>query len=327
MNHRSGLTQFPFTLYLALAMCASLATAQAPTSPISATNDDFQHRSTANVPLQAEGTRYLIQQKKWKEASASLQTALQRNPGDVDSMYWSGVVSLQLHDYIGATRALRSAQKAGMRSAALHVELGHAYYGLHQYFLFEEQMRTALEIEPTNLDAKYSMALYRLHVLSDVSGALALFRESALLQPDDWRSSYQVGYCLELSAKSTEAREVYLRDVDLLEKKHESFGWPYQGLARVLMEEDPQQAAVYAKLAVDREPEEYSNHLTLAKVYEKLGDLKNAAAEGRIAVDQNPTDASARYFLFMLYRRSGDLASADQEMAAFKRLRAAYGSE
>ena len=149
-------------------------------------------------------------------------------------------------------------------------------------------MHAASELDSKNEDPKYSMGLYRLHILSDVSRALTLFREAAELRPDDWRSLYQVGYCLELSGKPSEAHQAYLQDIQLLERNRESFGWPYQGIARLLLEENTQEALRYAKSAVELEPGEYSNHLILAKVYEKEGDLKNAAAEGRIAADQNP---------------------------------------
>jgi tetratricopeptide (TPR) repeat protein len=308
-------------------MCTPFAAAQSAKAPIPEANAYSPRQLDGTAPPQPAAIRELIQQKEWSEASAAAEEALQKNPADVNVMYWLGVMRLQLHDYIGATRALRSAQKGGIQTAAMHIELGHAYYGLHQYLLFEEQMRTASELDPKNHDPKYSMGLYRLHVLSDVAGALILFREAAELQPDDWRSPYQVGYCLELSAQPAEARQVYLQDIQLLERKQESFGWPYQGMARLLLEEDTEEALRYAKLAVDVEPGEYSNHLTLAKVYEKMGNFKNAVAEGRVAADQNPTDASVRYFLFMLYRRAGDLGSAEREMAVFNRLHAVYDSE
>ncbi len=307
-------------------MRAPLAAAQSSNAPIPETSAS-QRQQDESAPLQPAGIREFIQQKRWNEASAAAEEAVRKNPADMSAMYWLGVSRLQLHDYIGAIRALRSAQKGEIQTASIHIELGHAYYGLHQYVLFEEQMSEASGLDPKNPAPKYSMGLYRLNVLSDVAGALPLFREAAELQPDDWRSLYQVGYCLELSAKPTEARQIYLQDIQLLERKQEPFGWPYQGMARLLLEENPQEAARYAKLAVDREPGEYSNHLVLAKVYEKLGNLKDAVAEGRIAADQNPTDASVRYFLFMLYRRSGDVASAEREMATFKRLNAAYGNE
>ena len=242
-------------------------------------------------------------------------------------MYWSGVARLQLRDFVGATRALRSAQKGGIQTAALHIELGHAYYGLHQYFLFEEQMRAASEADPKDSEPKYFLGLYHLTVLSDVGGALALFREAADLKPYDWKSVYQLGHCLELSGKPTEARQLYMQDIQLLEKNHEPFGWPYQGMARLLLDGDAQEALRYAKQAVEIEPGEYSNHETLAKAYERVANLQDAAAEGRAAAVESPNNASLRYFLFRLYRRIGDGASADRELATFKRLNAVYGTE
>jgi len=313
---------------LALPVSASSASAlpQESASQLSKASADPQQPSNGAIPFPA-AARELIQEKRWDDASVTLEKAAQSDPSDVNAWYWLGVARLQLHENVAAVRALRVAQKGGMETAAIHTELGHAYYGLHQYFLFEQQMQVASQLDPRNADAKYSLGLYRLQVLSDVAGASKLFHAAAELQPDDWRSSYQIGYCLELSAKPEEARQVYLKDIQLLQAKRASFGWPYQGMARLLLDDSPQEALRYAKQAVELEPGEYSNHLTLAKVYEKLGDVENATAEGRIAADQNPTNAPVRYFLFRLYRRTGDSASAQKEMLAFERLRAAYGSE
>jgi tetratricopeptide (TPR) repeat protein len=277
-----------------------------------------------NPPIEIVG---LIQKKQWNEVVTLEEENFRKDPSNVSSVYWLGVARLQLRNFIGATQALRSAQRDALNTASLHLELGHAYYGLNQFVLFQQQMELASSLEPGNADPKYFVGLYRLTVLSDVSGALALFREATSLQPGDWKSLYQLGHCLELNGQRDEARQAYLRDIQLIEENHQEFGWPYQGMARLLIEENPEEALRFARKAVETEPGEYLNHFVLAKVQEKLGKQQDAIAEARAAVDQNPTDASLRYFLFRLYRSTGNVTSAKSELTTFEKLNEVYGSD
>jgi len=87
------------------------------------------------------------------------------------------------------------------------------------------------------------------------------------------KSLYQAGNCLEQLGRIGEARDRYTKAIALVEKSHDSFGWPYQGMARLLLDEKPEAASEFAKKAVSLQPDEYSNHAILSKVYERLGDL------------------------------------------------------
>ena len=137
------------------------------------------------------------------------------------------------------------------------------------------------------------------------------------LRPDDPQSLYQKGDCLELLARAREARDDYTRAIALLEKQHEPFGWPYQGMARLLLEENPQQALGFARKAVEVEPHEYSHHLILAKVYERLGNLPEAIGEAQAASHEDPDSSAARYALVKLYQKAGDLQASKTELKGF----------
>ncbi len=269
----------------------------------------------------------LVKGKRWGELLGLTQNLAAKNPADPNVFYWQGIASFQLHKPVGAVQSFRVAEKLGLDRPLLHEGLGLAYYDLNQFVLFEEQMKMASRQDPNDFAPAYYLGLYRLSIQSDVGGALAYFREAVRLNPSDWKSLYQQGYCLELSGDSTAAREPYLKSIHLVEENGQAFGWPYQGMARIDAAAAPSEALLYAKKAVEIEPDEPSHHFILAKMYEQTGDLTAGIKEGRIAASQDPNHAAVRYLLFRLYRKSGDTASASAELKLFQTLNAVYGPE
>jgi len=269
----------------------------------------------------------LVRQKRWKEVAELAQKESLKNPGDPSHFYWLGIARFQLQDPVGAVQALRSAEKLGLNTALFHEGLGLAYQKLNQYFLFERQMEKASALDPRDPRPLYYLGLYHVTIKSDVATGLSYFDRALRLRSDDAKSLYQRGNCLEKMGRWKEARGAYTDAISLVEKSGEHLGWPFQGMARLLLEESPQEALGFAKKAVELEPNEYSNHLTLAKVYERLGNLPEAVREAQVATTQDPTSSTARYALFKLYRRSGDLEASETELKMFEKLRAVYGPE
>jgi len=273
------------------------------------------------------GILELVRQKRWKEVAELAQEVSLKNPDDPSHFYWLGIARLQLHDPVRAVQALRSAEKLGLNTALFHEGLGLAYYELNQYLLFEQQMERASELDPRDSRPLYYLGLYHVTIKSDVAIALNYFDRALRLRPDDAKSIYQKGNCLEKMGRPKEARESYTVAISLVEKGGEPLGWPFQGMARLLLEEDPREALHFAKKAVEVEPNEYSNHLLLAKVHERLGNLPEAIREAQVATTQNATSSRARYALFKLYRQAGDDQASETELKMFEKLKAVYGPE
>lgn len=281
-------------------------------------------RTTENTET---GIPELVRQKRWKEVTELARRLSLKNPEDPTMLYWLGIARYQLQDPVGAVQALRTSEKLGLNTAVLHEGLGLAYYQLNQFFLFEQQMQKASNLEPQNPRPIYALGLYHVTIRSDFAGALEFFDKATQLQPDDPKSLYQKGHCLEQMGRQGEARECYARAIGLVEKRTEHFGWPFQGMARLVIEENPQKALDCAKKAVEVEPQEYSHHLILAKVYERLGSLPEALREARAAKDQNPTSSTARYALFKLYQQLSEHQASEAELMMFKKLKGVYGPE
>ncbi len=269
----------------------------------------------------------LARQKQWKDVAVLGQELALKSPYNPYGFYWLGTARFQLHDPIRAVQAFRVAERLGLDSSVLDEDLGLAYYDLNQFVLFEQQMRKAFLQDPRDYRPPYYLGLYRLTIKSDIDGALTEFDKAIQLQPDDWKSLYQEGNCLEKLGRSTEARQYYSRAISSVRGSDQPFGWPFQGMARLLLETDPQEAVGFAKKAVEVQPDEYSNHLVLARVYKRLGNLPLAIQEAKLAAVQNPEDAATRYLLFMLYRQAGEHHASEIELEMFKKLNSVYGPE
>jgi tetratricopeptide (TPR) repeat protein len=265
----------------------------------------------------------LARSKRWKEVASLADRNHRQSPADPTALYWLGISRLKLHEPVGSVQAFRAAEKLGLNTALSHEGLGLAYHDLNQFWLFEEQMKKAAALDPRDSAPYFYLGLYRWTIRSDPAGALEFFTKALELHPDDWRSLYQAGNCLEQQGKLGEARDRYTSAISLLEKDGDPFGWPYQGMARLLLDEKPEAALDFAKKAASLQPEEYSNHVILAKVDERLGNLSDAIREAEIATAQNPKDSTSRYALYKLYRQAGDPRAA-QALKAFQEVKALY---
>jgi len=269
----------------------------------------------------------LAREHRWQELSLRARDAIQRDPENRQAYFWLGSAEMETQEFMQAVQSLRAAQKLGLDDAALHEQLGLAYYRLNQFVLFEREMNAAVERAPQDFLPHYYLGLYQLTIRSDLGLARQQFDAAAVLAPADWKVMYQQGNCWEKEGQNEKAREYYLRSAAAVEKDNAQFGWPFQGLARLAVDKSPGEALECAKEAVQRTPHEYSNYLTLAHAYKALDQTDKAIEAAKQAVAENSSDAETRYFLFMLYRKSGAREAAAQELTTFKELQAAYGSQ
>ena len=268
----------------------------------------------------------LVRANKWTDVVRLTGELHRADPANPTVLYWAGTAHLQLHEPVAAVQVFRSAERLGLDTALLHEGLGLAYYDLNQFVLFEEQMKKAATSDPNDSKPYYYLGFYRWTIRSDPSAALEFFEKAIHLAPNDWKSVYQSGNCLEQLGRLDDARNRYETAISQLEKSGAHFGWPYQGMARLLLDENPQKALELAKKAAQLEPDEPSNHLELADVYQRLGNLQDAIRETQIAASTNPNDSKIHYALFKLYRHTGD-PRAQSELDVFKQTKALYDSD
>ena len=220
---------------------------------------------------------------KFAEATASLQAALAKRPGDVDLMYYlgraSGLLSRQAFEQLRATDP---------ESARAHQILGETYAVLHNTDGAEQEFREALRLRPATPGVHLELGeLYSAE--SQWDKAEKEFRAEVNLQPGDAESAFRLGNALLQQGKVNEAR----RDLERASRLT-------PGMADVLYA--PGKAA---SLDGDKAAAE--------KAW--LGVLQ-------IEKD-GPLAGQAHFGLAGVYRERGDAAKADAEMKEFQRLQKA----
>ena len=269
----------------------------------------------------------LVQQQQWEQAAQLTKELVQENSDNPVLHYWVGVVRWQQGDRIAAVQALRLAEQLGLDTALLHKTLGMVYYRMHQFSLFKHQMEQATAGDPKDHQPYYHLGRYFESVQNDFQRALEFFEKAIELSPDHTKSVYYKGYCLEILEREEEALRSYEAAIHLSEKHIERFSWPYQGMARLLLNKNIEQALGWAKKAVKLQPELDANHLVLAKIYERLEKVTEAMEELQEIVRLNPRHTAAHYMLFRLYKKLGQPEEAQAELSIFKKLKAVYGEQ
>ena len=269
----------------------------------------------------------LIRNGNSPEASRLAEGLLQTAAGDSQLHYLIGVVRWQQGDNVDAIRRFRTAELLGLREPYLHKALGVAYYEAHQYLLFEQQMERASDADRSDPQPHLYLGRYVESVKGDFAGALRHFEEVIALDPDHARGHSYFAYCLERLDRLDAAAEHYRTSVELLQQANERFSWPYQGLARLTLKTDPQEARAWAQKAVAVEPTLFEAHALLARAHDGNGEFGLAVDAASEAVRLNPNHAASHYLLFTVHRKLGNSDAARRHMSRFQELKEVYGDQ
>ena len=325
--HRFGL-MFPRIAVMIAALCLHQPVrARGQSAPQIEINDAVPG---ASLPAETGTPRRLselVNKGKWSEAESLAQELARKEPSDPTANYYLGLTLVHRNDPIGAIKALRAAERAGMDTAYFHQVLGIAYYNVHQYVLFQQQMEKSIALAPADYKPHFYRGRYLESVRNDFAAALGDFAVASRLNPAHGESWYYQGYCLEAGGRRREARSAYETAIKCVEEKHQRFSLPDQGMARLLTEEAPGQALEFARRAVELEPEVDSNHLILAKIYERLGQFAEAKEELQTAERLDPINAAPRFMLARIYSKAGDKKAAEAELEMFRKINRTYGTQ
>ena len=217
---------------------------------------------------------------KLAEATANLQAALAKRPGDVDLMYYLGRASGLL-----SQQAFENLRTTAPDSARAHQILGETYAVLHNAPAAEKEYREALRLRPSTPGIHLELGdLYA--GLSQWDKAEAEFRAEATSQPGDPECAYRLGNAQLQQGKVKEARLQLQRANELAPGTADIL----YGLGKAASLSGDKAAAEKAWLDVIRI------------------DNNNALA------------GQAHFQLASLYRERGDTAKADAEMKEFQKL-------
>lgn len=268
--------------------------------------------------------RNLIREKKWNRASKLAAQLVHDYPHVSAFPYWLGVSQLSLGNPVGAIQGMRMAEIKGYKDVYLHIDLGLAYYEIHQYMLFQQEMDEAIKQAPNKFEPYYYLGMYFESTRGDFGSALQYLNHAIKLKPSDGRTWFDKGYCLYKLGKYHDSQNAYESAIKFDHEVSKRSSLPYRGMAQLLLEKEPHRALVFARKAVTLGPNLEANRVVLAKVLIKLGEFPDARSELRNAIRLNPDDASARFLISAVYRRLHDPQAAGAAMETFKKLSQLY---
>ncbi len=268
----------------------------------------------------------LVQAQRWSDAARLASQLVAKTPQEPRGYFWLGYVQLRQHDDLAAIRSLRRAQTLGLQDPQLPKTLGLAYYAIHQFILFREQMQKAIEATPGDAWPYYYLGVYDITVTENYQEGLKRFGEALSREPNEFRILSYHGFCQEILGALSLARRDYEAAIRLVEQRNARFSLPYQRMALLLAESDPVLALRFAKTAAEQEDEIANNHLVLAKLYEDQGRTNDAVDALKAAVQADPTQASPHYRLHRLFTKLGNEKAAAEALEEFQNLSKLYGS-
>jgi tetratricopeptide (TPR) repeat protein len=148
------------------------------------------------------------------------------------------------------------------------------------------------------------------------------------LDPLSARAYDNLGLALDMSGRPEEARDVFLKAVELNRKLPDPSPWPPHNmgylLVRLLEFKDAEKAL---RESLKYDPRFATAHYHLGRALEGDGRDSEAIDEYRVAISLDPTAVEALYSLGLLYRRHDRPAEAEAAFAEYKRLKAAKPAE
>jgi len=264
----------------------------------------------------------------WEEARQLAGKLRKLYPKSGIGYFWLGQIDFKQGNNISAVRQFEAAVDLNPSIDLLHLDLGLCYLTIHQYKLFEQQMNWVLAHNARVSLPYFYLGLYYLNNLDQLEKAGEYFHQALLLNPNDFKSRYHLGYVYELSRELDKAIEEYRLAAEAATLQKTTFSWPYQGLARLyLLKEGLPEALGFARKAVSIEPKLAGNHTTLGKLYLQMEEMSKGIEELKVAADLDPTDSTPHYWLSRAYSKLKMKPEAEREQKLFVELKATYGNE
>jgi tetratricopeptide (TPR) repeat protein len=265
---------------------------------------------------------------KSEEARRRAIELKERYPKNAVGNFWLGQVESKQGNSISAVRAFEAAVDLSPDLDLLHLDLGLCYLTILQYKLFQQEMEWVIRHNPHIPLPYYYLGLHYLNNLSQTEKASEYFGQALLLNPNDFRSQYYLGYICELKSQPDNAKVQYQLASATAVLQKAVFSWPLEGLARLLLlEENLPEAIRFAEEAASVEPKLARNRLTLGKLYLQAGETSKGIDELKIAATLDPTDSTPHYWLSRAYAKLKMQAEAEREQKLFLEIKSSYRSE
>ncbi len=153
-----------------------------------------------------KGAAEKIRQGDFDGALVALKGVLEKNPGDPNALYLSGVAHLKKGQPAEAAPEFLKVTEISPKFAPAHYQLGVCRQKTKEPEKALESYATAMELDPGNPDTPYNVGLI-LFEMNRVDEALPLFEKSLAIRPDDPPALEMAGRCYIHQANFVKAIE------------------------------------------------------------------------------------------------------------------------
>ena len=287
----------------------------------------FEVKPDSSVGRYCQSLEQLALAGRWQEARPLAEKLALEIPSNGIGSYWLGLIELQAGNTLSAFRRFDTALNLSPEVFWVHLNLGLCYALLRQYTLFEQEMQWVMSKYPNQPLPYYYLGRHYSKAREDTDKGLALLQRAVSLNPADFRARYHLGYMLELKDRHEEAKAAYQQAIEGAAAHRSSYSWPLQGLARLhLQEANLGEALRYARMAVGLDPKLSENELLLARIYLQRGETGLAITYLAHAALLDPTDPVPHYLLSRAYAQTKRPKEAEQSLAMYTEVKAAYGN-
>jgi tetratricopeptide (TPR) repeat protein len=170
---------------------------------------------------------YYLNRGDFRQAVASYDTALKREPRAVLAMVNESIAYARLGENQRANDALQKALKVAPDNAAVKFNMGLLMAEQNDLKQAETHLRAALKADPQMAQAAYNLCI--ITAKNRLEEAIGFCRKASVLRPDDPRYAYTLAFYLNQGGHGDEALSILKAIVD----KHPAYRDAQQLLQRI----------------------------------------------------------------------------------------------
>ena len=263
----------------------------------------------------------LTKSKRWDQAERVAIKLMTKAPDNPQVFYLAGLAQFQQARYGPAVPLFRKAQDLQPDIPGLAKYLAICYFSTRQHPLFESQMERAFMQTPTDPELSFFWGLYQVSVKDNPNSAIKAFDHALQLRPNYVQALYHRGRAFQKLGHKKRAREDFQESIALIEQTFfRGYSYPYQSMARLLMEDSPKGALRFALKSAEIQPRLKNTHILVGEIHWRMGQLRKAVDAFEYATFLDPSDERPHYWLHLLYQRLGKKKEADMALVEFRRL-------
>ena len=263
----------------------------------------------------------LIKSRRWDQAERVATRLISGSPDNPQALFLAGMVQFRQARYDRAIPLLQKAQDLGSEIPGLGKTLAICYFSSRQHRLFESQMEHAFLQTPADPELSFFWGLHQTSVKDNPQAAVKAFDNALRHRPSYVQALYHRGRAFQKMGRKDKARKDFEASIALIEQTfYRGYSYPYQSMARLLLEDSPKGALRFALKSVEVQPRLKNTHILVGEIHWRLGQFRKAAEAFEDATYLDPQDSRLHYWLHLLYQRLGRKKASKMALVEFQRL-------